>query len=255
MNDAQNRHRIYEGLVTYLYQHELDAGDTFLDIGANIGHHTWQMAEAVGPKGQGFAVEPVPQLVERVTQLLANKSIECVTIEQNAVSDQPGSAEFFFRPSHIGWSSLFAEHVHPEDSDADLERFEVEIRTIDDLFGQRMESLAFVKLDIEHSEFRALRSGRQLLTTHRPMLVFENSPLKSAEVSGYELSEFFDFFAEVDYQLFDIYLNPFSLDILEGTAPEALSTYYVGLPSEHPGCADPKTHYGISNEYERLTAQ
>lgn len=255
MIDSANQHRIYEGLVTFLYQHELEAGDTFLDVGANIGHHTWQMAEAVGSDGSGFAIEAVPALAERVQTVLKHKSLTGVEIVQRAVADAPGRAEFYFRPSHIGWSSLYADHVHPADEDDDLERFEVEIDTLDTLLIDRCDSLKFIKLDIEHSEFRALRGASALLRKHQPMLVFENSPLVSAEVSGYSHEEFFEFFEDHDYQLFDIYLNPYNLETLRATMPADLSTYYVGLPTHHPAAADPKGHFDIDSEYNRLLSQ
>ena len=50
------RHRLYETMVEHIYGQELSAGDSFIDLGGNIGHHTWRMAVAVGSEGRGFAI-------------------------------------------------------------------------------------------------------------------------------------------------------------------------------------------------------
>lgn len=253
MTVSQAKHRIYEGLVTHLYQHELVPGDTFIDIGANVGHHSWQMAQQVGPTGKGFAVEPVPALAERVRNVLAQKDLQNVTVLEKALSDSAGSAEFFFRPSHIGWSSLFEEHVHPEDGASDLEKIQVEVCLVDELFKGLLDNLKFIKLDIEHSEFRAMRGGKTLIKELRPMLVFENSPLLAAKVSGYEPNEFVQFFEQIDYNLYDIEMNPFGEHELHNTRPRDMSTYYVGLPKEHKATGAPKAYFDMDDAVSRLS--
>ena len=47
-------------------------GDWVLDIGANVGHYTLELARLVGPQGRVIAFEPVP---ETFSVLAAN--VEC----------------------------------------------------------------------------------------------------------------------------------------------------------------------------------
>ncbi len=251
--DPATRHRVYEGLVTHLYRRELAAGSTFLDVGANVGHHTWQMADAVGATGAGFAVEAVPALAGRVRNVLRGKEIDWVEVIEAAVSDEPGQAEFYFRPSHIGWSSLYEAHIHPDDDDDDRELLQVQVSLLDTLLADRLTQLDVIKLDIEHSEFRAMRGAREIISKHRPMMVFENSPKVAAKVSGYSYGEFFDFFDSLDYRVFDIYMNPFVETDLEKPM-SALEVYYVALPGDHRSLIDPAAHFGIAEAVETLRA-
>lgn len=247
---ARETHRVYEGLVSHLYRTCLGEGGVFLDVGANIGHHTWQMALAVGETGSGVAIEPVPALAKRVKTALNHKEISWVDIVELAVSDTPGSAEFYFRPSHIGWSSLHESHRHPDDGTDDLEVLNVSIATLDGLFADSLPALDFVKLDIEHSEFKALRGGESLIRRTQPVLVFENSPVAAARVNGYSLEEFVDFFEALRYSLYDIFLEPVSAErLLEGLN---LPSYYVALPEHHPGNENPREFFDIENAREQL---
>ncbi len=49
----------YEPHVSALLRRELARGDTFLDVGANIGYFTMMAANLVGPSGKVVAVEPM----------------------------------------------------------------------------------------------------------------------------------------------------------------------------------------------------
>ena len=245
--DAATKHRIYENLVTHIYEIELNEGDCFIDIGANVGHHTWRMAEQVGASGTGYAIEAVPKLAEQVQRLLGNKKIEWVEVIQGALSDQKGKVEFYFRPKHIGWSSLYEEHVHPEDEEDDLELINLELCQLDDLVLEKLKSVAVMKLDIEHSEFRAMRGGRKTIETMRPVIVFEYSIAKASKVSGYSLEDFFAFFEEMDYSLYDIFCKPFSQKIMSEMRPGNVPVYFLALPSEHKASKDPEGYFQIAN--------
>lgn len=250
---GKNAHHVYENLVTAIYQATLHPGDSFIDVGANIGHHTWQMGEAVGPTGRGFSVEPIPRLVEQIGRLLAIKKIDWVHVENIAVSNEPGEAEFFVRNDFTGWSSLFESHVHPDDV-GETEVIHTKIDTLDNLLASHeLGNVSCMKLDIEHSEFNALRGATETVRKHRPVIVFENSPHAAAEINEYAIEDFFAWFANLGYQLFTIFFEPFTLDLYNATDPDDLPIYYCALPTEHLALqGDPATYFSIDETVERL---
>lgn len=245
-------HQLYENLVTAVYEVELNAGDTFIDLGANVGHHTWRMASAVGETGRGIAVEPVPDFADRVAGLLEDKSITWVEIVRSAVSDFNGETAFFVQPDHIGWSSMFAAHRHPADEPDTAQEISVPVGKLDDLVNiEPSERLGVIKIDIENAEFAALRGAERLLVDARPIVIFENNPRGAARHGGYEVSDFFDFFAAADYDILSLVLQPIR------TAEEwrmCPSSYYLALPSELE-LGDLSERYGFQAVADRILGE
>ena len=62
--------------------------------------------------------------------------------------------------------------------------------------------LSFVKLDLEGGEFAALRGAEKTLRMFRPCCVFENGLESSA--SDYNADDFFAYFRDLDYALYNI---------------------------------------------------
>ena len=54
-----------------ILQRCLKAGDSFVDVGANIGAYTLWVATLIGPTGKGIAVEPQPSVLARLRANLA----------------------------------------------------------------------------------------------------------------------------------------------------------------------------------------
>jgi len=197
-------HQHIENRITQLYESILKPGDTFLDIGANIGHHTWRMGSCVGPSGSGHAIEPGPQFHEKLSRVLQIKKIDWVNIYKVAVSDKVGEAVFYYRPNHPGWSSLYEGFRHPNDRDDVPEKNTTPVTTIDNLLLDNLTQLKFIKLDTENSEFPILKGSVSVLKEHKPVIVFESMFEAAMTLNNYTLEEFYDFFETVDYTLFDL---------------------------------------------------
>src|ERR1700722_18974466 len=58
----------------------VSAGDTFIDVGANVGFVTLHAAALVGPTGRVYTFEPNPQLVDRLRKLIALNKLDHVTL-------------------------------------------------------------------------------------------------------------------------------------------------------------------------------
>lgn len=79
----------------------LRRGDTFLDVGANIGYLTLLGAAAVGPEGTVLAIEPEPR---NVSLLRANiwRNGARATVLPLAAFSRTGFIPLVFSPSHPG---------------------------------------------------------------------------------------------------------------------------------------------------------
>jgi FkbM family methyltransferase len=103
-DDAAERHIVFG----HTEQKEIDQfmslakpGMTFFDVGANIGLYSLLAANRVGLEGQVHAFEPTPALVGKLKMLLDLNSFQNVTVNEIAVSDQSGTAQFFLAEESV----------------------------------------------------------------------------------------------------------------------------------------------------------
>jgi FkbM family methyltransferase len=192
---------LYEILIRELCKARCQLGDVCIDAGANQGNHTKGMIAAVGHLGVVHAFEPIPFLAEALRSFAAKQKLPIV-VHQLALSDRKGSATFQLVRNVPGWSGLFKrEYSGP----ADIKEIEVETATADDILLNHIESCRFYKLDLEAGEFNALRGSSKLMAQFNPLIVFENGFSRTAKDAGYTKEEWFRFFEDSRYSVFDLY--------------------------------------------------
>ncbi len=84
----------------------LEPGCTFLDIGANIGAYALFVAALAGPRARILAVEPQPDVFDRLTYNIAQNPFGTVKAVACAVADKAGELTLFVDPRNRGESSL-----------------------------------------------------------------------------------------------------------------------------------------------------
>jgi len=89
-----------------LLRARLEPGCTFLDIGANIGAYALFVAAFAGPRARILAVEPQPDVFDRLTYNIAQNPFGTVKAVACAVADKAGELTLFVDPRNRGESSL-----------------------------------------------------------------------------------------------------------------------------------------------------
>lgn len=167
-----------------LLERVLRPGDTFVDIGANVGVWTLLAASLVGPTGHVDAFEPGPTARSR---LLANLDINSfrarVEVHAEALSDSAGHVDFV--------SDQDAQNRIRSDSDSSNSCIRVPTVRFDEVLAGRHPFAA--KIDVEGAERLVLEGARRALTEARPALwVLEvNSSLRRYQASESDLEELF----------------------------------------------------------------
>ena len=85
---------------------DLAPGDTFVDLGANVGVFSLYAAKAVGPEGCVLAIEPSPAMLERLRFNVNANGFRNVRIAAVAVGEARGEATFHTMPAAHGSASL-----------------------------------------------------------------------------------------------------------------------------------------------------
>lgn len=167
--DCINQGRFYE---TPFLEHirSLDLRGTYLDIGTNIGNHLLFFAMFC-PSDRVIGFEPMPHWRARaVSNIEANGIQDKVRLIPYGLSD---------RAEEISFNPYGTEHW-------------LECATMDSFLGD-VSGVAFVKMDIEGSEPKALLGGREFFKRNRPVIAAEvlgstDALISAAEAIGYRLT-------------------------------------------------------------------
>lgn len=104
---------LYEPATVQALSRFLAAGDTFLDVGANIGYLSAVGAALVGPTGQVHSFEPVPRYFQRLKRLAEMNPTYTIIPNQVAASDGQGTAVIHTSITSIGGNSIIPGSPFP----------------------------------------------------------------------------------------------------------------------------------------------
>ena len=157
----------YEPHVSHTLNRILKSGDTFIDVGANIGVHVAHASRLVGNTGRVIAVEPNTENCRLLLLTTEKNHFENVTLIPSALSDV---GEWTWFGTHIGSNG----GVLPTNSDTLSQGFGfiVPIRRLDDIAPI---ATKLIKIDVEGAEISILRSGLATLQRDRPSIIMEFS--------------------------------------------------------------------------------
>lgn len=156
-------------------------GDTFIDIGANLGAVTVPLAAHVGRDGEVYSFEPFRQIFQLLNANVALNGLANVHTFRNALSDADSPGELLApaptleAAQNAGMYSVFqGDSATPnERTSLKRERLEtIEVRTLDSFTLPRAD---VIKIDVEGHARRVLAGSFETLRAHRPILWFEES--------------------------------------------------------------------------------
>ncbi|MDP4023848.1 FkbM family methyltransferase [Methylobacterium sp. NEAU 140] len=119
----------------------------FLDIGANVGAYALCVAAFSGPEARVVAVEPQPDVFERLSYNIAQNPFHTVKAVACAVADKAGELTLFIDPRNRGESSLRIVGTN------EAARITVPAVTLLDLLAREgLTRVDAIKLDVEGAE-------------------------------------------------------------------------------------------------------
>ena len=172
-----------------LIQRVLQSGDTFVDVGANVGMHTLAAAKAVGGAGRVIAIEPYATTAELLKKTIwLNGFGNIVEVHQVAASDEEGE-----RTLYLGGTSGHHSLFPLGEASAGDGQVKVQVATVDQITSQ-MTAATLIKIDAEGAELEVMAGAVALLMRSSDVGViaeFGSSHLKRTGVTTIEwLSHF-----------------------------------------------------------------
>lgn len=152
----------------------LRPGDCVVDAGANIGYITALLARWVGPEGRVHSIEPVPETYDLLVRGAAVQGLTQVTAHHCAVSDEQGLGTMSIPAYPDGGDNFYESHlVSGGATQRGALSVQVPVRRLDDLVGEDVARIRFMKIDVEGHERPALQGAREILRRAQPALLIE----------------------------------------------------------------------------------
>ena len=186
----------YEELESKIMEEKIEMGNIVVDVGANIGLHTLNMARIVGNTGQVFAFEPDPSNFEILKKNVKINNYKNIILEQKAVGDKHGRTTLY-QSDHPGKHRIF-----PQTEQAKSE-IQVELTNLDNYFDSDMiDKINFIKIDVEGLEFSVLKGMKNILKNSKKIkILFEFMPENTIEV-GFTPIELLNYLTSNDFKLY-----------------------------------------------------
>ncbi|MDI6765221.1 MAG: FkbM family methyltransferase [Bacteroidota bacterium] len=150
------RDGVFEQAETELIRTILKPGDTFIDIGGNIGYYTLIAANIVKDSGKVIAFEPEPKNFAILNNNVELNNFYNVTLIPKALSDKRGHFKLFLNRLNTG-----AHHLY--DTGDGSEFLNVEVTTLDEYLYANPSKVDVIKMDIEGYEPFAFRGMKNTI--------------------------------------------------------------------------------------------
>lgn len=175
----------FEAITLGVLARCLRPADVVIDVGANIGYFSLELARTIGTRGAVHAFEPNPVTFHRLCENIRANGFPNVHCHPVALGSQRTSVELFqefpYRSAdaslrHRGRAQGSCVTVHQE--------------RLDDFCTSRAISPDLIKVDVEGAEMDVLRGAVRLIELTRPILMIEHNAA-AARLFGYETKEMF----------------------------------------------------------------
>lgn len=252
ISEAIVRYGCWEPFVTDLTRRLLRCGETYVDVGANIGWFTLVAGRLVGSRGKVFAFEPEPENASWLRHNVRLNGLECVRIETSAADRRTGEGWLHRSADNLGDHRIFPS----SDLDAPIP---IECVRLDDYFASEPGPLDFVKIDTQGAELRVLEGFAARLARDRPTVLTELWPYGLRQAgenrAAERLLEAFDALGRGNFRLIrGAALEPVDRAALlewDRSAPDASQHLdLLWVPEER---ADRLADIGVSGDLDRLT--
>jgi FkbM family methyltransferase len=144
-----------------------------LDIGANVGYWSLNLAQTVNLTQKVFAFEPIKSNYERIVEhLKVNKMENKVTVFNVGLGDKIDRADFNISElDKSNKSKTFNASLRQSVTGV------CDIVTLDSLVEENnIVNIGFIKIDVEGYEIKALRGAKNFLEQNRPIIYGEFTP-------------------------------------------------------------------------------
>jgi FkbM family methyltransferase len=188
---------LWEENETHWVSQFVGEGDTFVDIGANVGYFTLVASRLVGENGHVYAFEPDPVAFSILQRNVRLNGLDNVTLEQKAVSNEPGSIQLFLSEENKGNHQIY-------ETEEKRLAIDVEAVPLDDYFRDYDGDIDFIKIDTQGAEGVIVQGMDEVLRANpQAVMAVEFWPTGLSGL-GTDAADFLALLRSYDFLFFDL---------------------------------------------------
>lgn len=149
----------------------INEGMNVIDIGANIGAITLQIAKKISKNGRVFSFEPSPYNFKQANRNISLNNFSNIKLVNQGLGNRRETAFLYnVNPNNRGMLRLLQEN----DETKPYEKEEVIIDTLDNSMEKfSIPKPDFIKIDVEGFEYKVLQGAHGTLNKYKPILFIE----------------------------------------------------------------------------------
>ncbi len=184
----------------------------FVDVGANVGFYTVEIARRLSGTGRVYAFEPHPKLIELLRRnAFVNGLAPVVSDFPFALSDHNGPADLQYPLGHLGGGQVSAPGQIAGHAVAGHSVVRSELKKLDDVLGRDFRC-DLVKIDVEGHELNVLEGMREIVgNSPRIKILFEKLVPKIGNETDLE-----QYFAAQGFALYAVGADASLAELAEG---------------------------------------
>ena len=170
-------HGLYQREIVSLLKIYLRQGDTFLDVGANIGYISAIGLSLVGKTGEVHSFEPVPRFFKKLSMIQVDNPAYHIYPNNIALGDDEGVSRIAVTNlKNIGWNTmvpgLMSDETTGETMDVPVVRLDTYLRS------NNIQNIRLIKIDTEGYEFPVIKGISEYLRNSKqfPIFIIEIAP-------------------------------------------------------------------------------
>jgi len=191
-------------------------GETALDVGANIGHHSVALSKIVGETGHVLSFEPQMQMFNLLNANIVLNRCRNVQPFKLAV----GAREDNMKMGLISYDNFlpFGSLGLQRQMNTDWGGEKVDVLPLD-AFLQKLDlgpsQISFMKVDVQAHELFVFQGAQELLRRAQPSISFEASPYWMQK-AGYDWRDILALLESVGYSFFEDSGQPLAIPLWDG---------------------------------------
>jgi FkbM family methyltransferase len=187
----------YEKNESDMMEKLISNGDTFFDIGANIGWYSINIA-ATRRDVKIFSFEPIPKTYAHLKRNIQLNLLKNIATYNFGFSDREDEFPFYYYPEGSGNAS--SANLTGR---GDVEVVNCKVKTLDDFIVETGQNIDFIKCDVEGAELMVFRGGMKTISRDLPVIFSEILRKWSAKFN-YNPNEIFDLLRSLGYDAYTV---------------------------------------------------
>jgi FkbM family methyltransferase len=220
---TQNQY--YDYCTNLIIKQNLSVNSNCIDVGCHKGEVLDEILKAA-PNGIHFGFEPIPYLYEDLKVKYNSKNIN---IQPYALGEKSGEqVKFNHVISNPAYSGLKKRtYDNPNEIDQEIT---VNVKSLDDCINDEVK-VSLIKIDVEGGEYGVLSGASRILSTDKPLIIFEHG-IGGSDHYGTTPSMIFDLLSSFGYAIYLLpdYIkskNPIDKSNFKKQFNEQLNYYFV----------------------------